>query len=117
MHSLSVIVFFGVLALVFAAAMLFCAVKISPKIHTELKNSIYEQSMPVSCNEKKLFNPKFFVYAILFIIFDAEMMLLFPFALSFDVLNGFVFFQGFLFSLLMFLSLSYAIQKNMLRYK
>ncbi len=116
-HSLSVIVFMGILALVFAGAMLFCGVKFSPKSDSELKKSTYECGMPVYSDEKTFFNPKFFVYALLFIVFDAEMMLLFPFALSFDVLHGFVFTQGVLFLLLMFLSLSYATQKNMLRFK
>ena len=80
MHSLSVIVFMGILALVFAGAMLFCGVKFSPKSDSELKKSTYECGMPVYSDEKTFFNPKFFVYALLFIVFDAEMMLLFPFA-------------------------------------
>lgn len=117
MHSLSVIVFMGVLALAFAGIMLFCGVKFSPKSDSELKNSAYECGMPVFSDEKTFYNPRFFVYALLFIVYDAEMMLLFPFALSLDVLHGFVFTQGVLFLFLMFLSLSYATQKNLLRFK
>lgn len=116
-HSLSVIVFMGILALLFAGAMLFFGIKFSPKSDSELKNSTYECGMPVFSDEKTFYNPKFFVCALLFVVFDAEMMLLFPFALSFDVLHGFVFVQGIIFLFLMFLSLSYATQKNMLRFK
>ncbi len=117
MHSLSVIVFMGILSLVFAGLMLLCGVKFSPKTDSDLKNSSYECGMPVFSDEKTFYNPRFFVYALLFVVYDAEMMLLFPFALSFDVLHGFVFVQGLLFLFLMFLSLSYATQKNMLRFK
>lgn len=117
MHSLSVIVFMGILSLVFAVIMLICGAKFSPKSDSELKNSTYECGMPVFSDEKTFYNPKFFVYALLFVVYDAEMMLLFPFALSFDVLQGFVFMQGILFLFLMFLSLSYATQKNLLRFK
>ena len=116
-HSLSVIVFMGFLSLVFAVIMLICGAKFSPKSDSELKNSTYECGMPVFSDEKTFYNPKFFVYALLFVVYDAEMMLLFPFALSFDVLQGFVFVQGILFLFLMFLSLSYATQKNLLRFK
>lgn len=117
MHSLSVIVLMGILSLLFAGGMLFFGVKYSPKTDFEVKNSTYECGMPVFSDEKTLYNPKFIVCALLFIVFYAEMMLLFPFALSFDVLYGFVFVQGIIFLFLMFLSLSYAIQKNMLRFK
>ncbi len=117
MHSLSVIVFLGVLSLVFAVTMLFLSVRFSQKSDSQLENSSLNSGMPACSYEKTLLKSKFFVYAIFFIIFDSEMMLLFPLALSFDVLQGFVLFQGLLFLLLMFLSLSYAWQKDILRYK
>lgn len=116
MHTISIIVFLIVLSLVFAAGLMFAGIFASPKSEAPVNNSSLECGIePFGANFSV--NIGYFVYAIVFLIFDTEVILLFPFALAFEKLQFFVFIQAAIFIFLMLLSLFYAIQKNMLRIK
>lgn len=73
--------------------------------------------MPAYNDEKILAHPRYFVLALMFLIYDAEILLLFPFALAFERMHFFVFLQAIIFIFIMLISLGYAIQKNMLRFR
>ena len=109
--------FLIILATVFSLGMLITGYFLSPKASNAIKNSTYECGMTSFKNDKVSFHPVYFTYAIMFIVFDAEILLLFPFALAFDKLQVFVFLQALIFILIMLISLIYAIKKNMLRFR
>lgn len=117
LHSITITVFLLLLSLGFALIIPLIANFVSPKKSNGIKNSAYE------CGEKSRFdknivvNSEFFGYSLLFLMFSAQVVLLFPFALAFEKLTFFVFLQVLLFFAIIILSLCFAVQKNMLRFK
>lgn len=49
----------------------------------EIKDSVYESGMPPVGDARRRFNVRFYVVAILFLIFDVEVVLLWPWTLVF----------------------------------
>lgn len=117
LHSISVIVFLIVLSLLFAVAMLICGRIFAPNSENSAKNLTYGCVMTISKSDKLSVNPRYFILALLFLLYDAEILLLFPFALAFNVLKLYVFLQAFIFISIMILSIFYAIQKNIVRFR
>ncbi len=103
-----------------AAGMLVAAHAIGPKKrHGPVKDSAYESGMPVINDARRRFNIRFYIVAMLFMLFDVEVVFLWPWAMLFhkaattgatvQLDNGEVFGKGFLlagmaifFSLLLF---------------
>lgn len=117
LHSISVIVFLIVLSLLFAVAMLICGRIFAPNSENSAKNLTYGCVMTISKSDKLNVNPRYFILALLFLLYDAEILLLFPFALAFNVLKLYVFLQALIFISIMILSIFYAIQKNIVRFR
>jgi NADH-quinone oxidoreductase subunit A len=78
------ILFLVVLSTAFAAASMIAASKLSPRKWTAAKLGPYESGIvPESDNESDRFSVKFYVVAMLFIIFDIETVFLYPWAVAF----------------------------------
>lgn len=105
------------LSAAFAVIALVLSFLISPKAPSYNKESTYECGMEPFSDAKVQYNIQFFMYAILFLIFDIETMMLFPFALVFNELRLFAFVEVAIFVLLLLLGLIYAAKKNMLRFR
>ena len=65
---------------------------LGPKRPTEEKSSTYESGMEPVRNARERFSIKFYMIAVLFILFDIEVVFLYPWAVSFRQLGlgGFV---------------------------
>lgn len=105
------------LSLGFAVAMLLAGWFLSVKAENKIKNSTFECGMKIFRDAKIQFNASFFVYALLFLIFDVETILLFPFAIIYEELGLLAFIEAGIFVLLLLLGLYYAIKTKMLRFK
>lgn len=99
----------------FGLAALILSLIISPKAPSYNKESLYECGINISSDAKVQFNIQFFMYAILFLIFDIETVMLFPFAVVFNELKLLALVEVTIFVLLLLLGLIYAAKKNMLR--
>jgi len=89
-----------VLLIVFGmtGAMLILAHVLGPKArHGETKDSPYESGMPLVMDTERRFNIRFYVVAMLFLLFDVEIVFIWPWAVAFyeaansgatEVLNG-----------------------------
>lgn len=113
--------FFGLtflfaLSVAFALCMLICAFIVRPKDKDHFKKSTYECGMFPFGQPKIRFHVQYFIYALLFLIFDVETLLLFPFAVAFDKLGIFAFIEVSIFILILVLGLFYAIRKGLLRW-
>ena len=118
MYSVSVIIILFILSFLFSAVLLIAGnILPSETIKSEIKLRNYESGITSDSEVKKSFKPVFFTYALLFMIYDAEILLLFPFALALGTLKSFVFLQAIIFILILILTLSYAMQKNLLRFR
>ncbi len=63
-----------------AIAFLLVAHLIGPKRHGPVKDSPYESGMPLITDARQRFNVKFYVIAVLFLLFDVEIIFLWPWA-------------------------------------
>lgn len=51
---------------------------IGPKRHGKIKDSPYESGMPIIGDARRRFNVRFYIIAMLFLLFDVEVVLLWP---------------------------------------
>ena len=95
---------FIILGLVFVAMGLLVAKFLRPN------NPTAEKLLPYECGEDPIgpqwmkFNIRFYVVALIFILFDVELVLLFPWAVVFQKLGMFAYVAGALFILILFLA-------------
>lgn len=69
------------LVLVTAVGMLVVAHGLGPKRSGPVKDSPYESGMPVLTDARRRFNIRFYIVAMLFMLFDVEVVFLWPWAL------------------------------------
>lgn len=96
MDYLPIIVFMAV-AIGMAVMMLVSSFIISPKSPNKEKLSAYECGFPAFSEARSRFDVKFYLVAILFIIFDLEVAFLFPWAVTLSDTGGFGFLSMMLF--------------------
>lgn len=68
-------------AMVVAAVVILGISRIGPRKPNKMKNTFFECGVPPSGDAKKRFSVRFYLIAISFLLFDVEVVLLFPWAL------------------------------------
>jgi NADH-quinone oxidoreductase subunit A len=110
-----------VAALLFALAPLglawLWAKKFSPRKPGPGKNAIYECGLESKGDAWMQFNSEYYLYAIIFLIFDVETLFLLPFAVAFQGLSAGAFIAMMVFLLLLVEGLGWAWQKGVLTWK
>jgi NADH:ubiquinone oxidoreductase subunit 3 (subunit A) len=118
--------YFTVIALIVAALALGCgplalawlwAKWMSPNKPGPVKNSTYECGLESKGDAWIHFKPEYYLYAILFLIFDVEAIFLLPFAVSFTGLPLGAFIAMLVFLLLLVEGLAWAWAKGVLTWK
>lgn len=100
-------VFLLVLALT-ATAMLGLSYLVGPRKASAVKSRTYECGMPVVGQARDRFSVKFYLVAILFVLFDIETVFLIPWAVKFRELGFFGFIEMMVFMSILVLGLLYA---------
>jgi NADH:ubiquinone oxidoreductase subunit 3 (subunit A) len=93
-----------------------CAKKFSPQKSGPSKNAVYECGLESTGDAWVQFKPGYYLYAIVFLVFDVEAIFLLPFAVAF---NGFSLAEAvamLMFVLLLAAGLVWACQKNVLKW-
>lgn len=104
-------------AAVVAAAVLGLAEFLGPKV------SFREKMEPFECGENPIVSPKqrfsvrFYLVALMFIVFDIEAVFLFPWAVNFQALGLFGFVEMMVFVLILALGLAYVWKKGALEWE
>ena len=107
------ILLMGVLAVVFAVASLAVSAVLRPRRPDRIKLSAYEcGNEPVRLPRGERFSVKFYVVAMLFIIFDIETIFLFPWAVTFRQLGFFGLIEMAIFIALVFVAYAYVWRKG-----
>ena len=75
------VIFVLVLGLGFAGAFLLLSYTFGPKKPDPSKLSVYECGVPLTGDARERFSVKFFLVAMIFLIFDVEVVFLFPWAI------------------------------------
>ena len=68
-------------AVTLATAILLLTHVIGPKRHGPRKHAVYESGMPPVADARRRFNVRFYIVALLFLLFDVEVLILWPWAL------------------------------------
>ena len=89
----------------------------SPKKPGHDKNAIYECGLESKGDAWIHFKAEYYLYAIIFLVFDVETIFLLPFAVSFTKLSAGAFIAMMVFLLLLVEGLAWAWQKGVLSWK
>ena len=76
-----------VMAIIFAAANLGITHVLGPRKHGPIKDIPYESGMNPVGSARKKFNVRFYMVAVTFLVFDVEIIFLYPWAVTFTKLE------------------------------
>jgi NADH-quinone oxidoreductase subunit A len=106
-----------IIGIIFVASTLFVANLLAPRIRSRTKAAIYECGMvPIGQGWSQM-NLRYYLYAILFLIFEIEAVFLFPWAVVYRTLGPFAFWEMMLFLGMLLFGLAYAWRKGVLRWE
>jgi NADH:ubiquinone oxidoreductase subunit 3 (subunit A) len=91
--------------------------KFSPRKPGPEKSAIYECGLESKGDAWVQFRSEYYLYAIIFLVFDVETIFLLPFAVAFGGLSGGAFIAMMVFLLLLVEGLAWAWQKGVLTWK
>ena len=105
---------FLLVALVVPLVAVLLPVLVAPKKPNSRKEEIYECGIETKGNIRIQFKSQYYIYALIFLIFDIETIFLFPWAVSLGKLPIFAVFEGVIFIAILFAGLIYAMRKGVL---
>jgi len=105
------------LAVVIPASMLILSwllslVKIRPKKPNLVKNSLYECGMEPIGGPWRQFNVRYYIFALMFVVFDVEVIFIYPWAVRFKHLGLFALIEMLVFVLILVVGWMYAWRKK-----
>src|SRR3989339_253246 len=106
------ILIFIMLAIVFVVAVFIISKLLSPNRPTREKYLTYECGENPQGSPWIKFNIRFYVVALIFLIFDVEVVLLFPWAVTYKEFGLYGFIAGIIFLLVLFLGMAYEWRKG-----
>lgn len=112
-------VFIGALLLAaigFALAPLLVVFLVAPRHGSLAKSDIYECGVRTYGETWVRFRIQYYIYAIMFVVFDVETVFLYPWAVSYFGLGAFALVEMVIFLLILFSGLAYAWAKGVLRW-
>lgn len=89
---------------------------IRPSRPSETKLEAYECGEPVIGNAWIQFNPRFYIFALIFVVFDVEVVFLFPWAVAYRSLGLFALIEVVVFIAILLVGLLYAWKKGVLKW-
>lgn len=105
------------LALGFIITTMLVTHSIGPKRHSEKKDDPFECGIPAQGDARAPISIKYFLIAILFVLFDVEVIFLYPWAVNFLKLGTAGFIQMILFMGLLLAGFYYVIRKGVLNWE
>lgn len=107
---------FLIIAPILPAAALLIPRIIAPRKPNPIKQQTYECGIETVGETWIQFKVQYYIFALVFLIFDVETVFLFPWAVAFDMLPLFAVFEGILFILILVAGLIYAWRKGVLEW-
>ncbi len=89
---------------------------LGPKKPNAIKQSTYECGIETVGDSWIQFKAQYYIFALVFLVFDVETVFLFPWAVSLNSLPLFAVFEGIIFILILLAGLIYAWKKDMLEW-
>ncbi len=110
------IVVMALVALGFVLTTMVATHNLGPKRPTAIKDDTFECGIEVKGNARTPFSIKYFLVAILFVLFDVEVIFMYPWAVNFRELGVFGLLEMFSFMGLMIVGLIYIIRRGALNW-
>jgi NADH-quinone oxidoreductase subunit A len=110
------ILIFLAVATVFPVATLVIARLLRPSVYDKIKVEAYECGVPPSGEARARYPVRFYVIAVLFVIFDVETIFLFPWAVKYRALGLFGFVEMIVFLGILLVGFTYAWKKGALEW-
>ena len=107
---------FLLIVAIFPGAPILIAGWLAPHKPNPLKSEIYECGIETYGDTWVQFRVQYYIFALIFLIFDVETVFLFPWAVAFDQLPLFAVFEGILFVLILAAGLIFAWRKGALKW-
>lgn len=107
---------FFLVALVFPAMPILAGRLIGPKRATPMKTEPYECGVETVGETWVQFKVQYYLFALAFLIFDVELVFLYPWAVAYDALPLYAVVEGVIFILLLAVALVYAWRKGALEW-
>ena len=108
---------FGAIAVLFAAVSLLAAWLLRPSAEDPLKQTTYECGIPSIGTTEVKTNIRFYLYALLFVIFDVEVLFVFPWAVNVRAMGPVALLEMLIFMAVLVLGLFYAWGKGALTWE
>jgi NADH-quinone oxidoreductase subunit A len=89
---------------------------VRPNNPNPAKQEPYESGVPDVAPPRSRYTPRFYVVALLFVVFDIEAIFLFPWAVAFDAMGLFGYVQGVIFIAILLVGLAYEWKKGALEW-
>jgi NADH-quinone oxidoreductase subunit A len=105
---------FLIVAVVVPLIAVLIPVFIAPKKPSTRKEEIYECGIETKGNIRVQFKSQYYIYALIFLVFDIETIFLFPWAVALGKLPLFAVIEGVIFIVILFAGLVYAMRKGAL---
>jgi len=112
---LPILIQFG-LAVAFVAFAMVVSHLVGPKRHSRVKDSSFECGIESVGNARTPISVKYFLTAILFVLFDVEVIFMYPWAVNFQSLGWDGFVQMIVFLALLMAGFVYVIKKGILKW-
>ncbi len=100
------------IAVIFGVIMANLSKWIGPRRPNKIKLSVYESGMTPVGSTRERISVKYYIVAMLFIVFDIEIVFLYPWAVSFMKLGAFALVEMLIFVALLFVGYLYALKKG-----
>ena len=107
---------FFVIAMLLPGVAIFLAGLLAPKKPNEIKNSTYECGIETVGPAWVQFKAQYYIFALVFLVFDVETVMLFPWALAYNQLALFAVLEGAAFIAILLGGLLYAWRKGALEW-
>ncbi|GAB3831096.1 NADH-quinone oxidoreductase subunit A [Hymenobacter jeollabukensis] len=113
---LPILIQFG-LALAFVAFSMVVSHLVGPKRNSKVKDASFECGIESVGNARTPISVKYFLTAILFVLFDVEVIFMYPWAVNFRELGMFGFVEMLMFMGLLLAGFYYIVKKGILRWQ
>jgi len=108
---------FALVAAVFGLAALAASALIGPRVPDAVKSSVYECGIEAQGTTEVKTNIRFYIFALLFVIFDVETLFVFPWAVTVRRLGPVALVEMLIFLGVLFFGLVYAWKKGALEWE
>ena len=117
--TISSYAFIGLLllgAIAFALAPVVVVALIAPRARARVKGETYECGVPTTGETWVRFRIQYYVFALMFVVFDVETVFLYPWAVSYGGLGAFALVEMAIFLAILVVGLAYAWAQGVLRW-